>query len=236
MDCNNSLETFSLLVPEMNITSAFIHELVDTRPGAIAILREHGIDHYRSGNLTLWQAATARKLNLDELTAQLSEMPLDPQKVPTNRRGLIDYVQERYHRVHLNHLQTALHLARSVEAAFADHPEVPHGMAAHLTTLVDLAEEHQQKEQDTVFPAILFSPRHNLRFPVLRAITEHDELCEELDSIARLTGNFTAPPKAPKSWRTLYSLCQVIDSEMRFHMHLENTVLYSRYTKSRRAA
>lgn len=217
----------------MNITSAFIHELVDTRPGTIAILQEHGIDHRRSGNLTLWQAATARRLNLDELTSQLSE---DPGEAPANRRGLIEYIQERYHRVHLNRLRSALHLARSVEAAFAEHPEIPHGLAAHLTTLVELAEEHQQKEQDTVFPAILFSPRHNLRFPVLRAITEHDELCDELDSIARLTGNFTASPKAPKSWRTLYSLCQVIDSEMRFHMHLENTVLYGRYMKSRSEA
>ena len=220
----------------MNITSAFIHELVDTRPGTIAILREHGIDHCRSGNLTLWQAATARKLNLDELTSQLSELPLDPGKAPANRRGLIEYIQERYHRVHLNRLHSALHLARSVEAAFAEHPEIPHGMAAHLTTLVELAEEHQQKEQDTVFPAILFSPRHDLRFPVLRAISEHDELCDELDSIARLTGNFTAPPKAPKSLRALYSLCQGIDREMRLHMHLENTVLYSRYTASRGAA
>jgi regulator of cell morphogenesis and NO signaling len=216
----------------MDITTAFIHELVTERPRAVAILREHGIDHYRSGNLTLWQAATSSKVDLDALTSQLSETPSNPQGIPTSRRGLIDYIQTRYHRVHLNHLHTALRLSRSIESTFKDRPEVPRGLAAHLTTLIELAEEHQQKEQDTLFPSLLFSPQHNLSFPILRAIVEHDELCDELDSIARLTDNYTAPPDASKTWKRLYDLCREIDGEMRFHMHVENTALYGRYMRS----
>ena len=212
----------------MDIALANIGELVESRPGAIGLLHRHGIDCSRSRLLSLREAAAMSGLDPAAIAAQLARLPVDGRPVPKSARALVSHIQHRYHQPHLNALFTALRLARGLESA---RPTFPKGLPAHIRCLAELVEAHQEKESDTVFPAILFSPRHNLRFPVIRVMMEHDEISDELDTIATLARSDPTPADA----QPLYDILRQIDEEIRLHIYLENTRLYARYTGDRAA-
>jgi len=216
----------------MIIDSTRIGEIVDRRTGAINVFRRHGIDCSRAFGRPLGEVVSAHRLDLAQITTDLAGLPGAAKALPATARELVRHIQHRYHRPHLNRLFTALRLARSQEG----RERFPAGLSAHVACLAECVEAHQEKERDILFPAIVFSPRHNLRFSVLRVMMEHDEMIDELDTIARLTGDHTPPDRATKSWRALYDLLRQIDEEMRFQIYLENAHLYAKFTPSKSAA
>lgn len=215
----------------MGIDQATVGSLVENFNGAIAVFRHRGIDYYQSRDLPLREVAASLHLDSREVAAELARLPRNEPEL-ASRRDLIHRVEHTYHASHSNALFTALRLSRFLDA---DQPGFPRGLTAHIASLADLVDTHHEKERETVFSAIL---RHAgyLRFPVLRAIMEHDEIIDELDTISRLTNDHEAPPDATRPWRRLYALMRRLDNDMRLHIFLEDTLLYSQYSHARTAA
>ncbi|NQE61299.1 hemerythrin domain-containing protein [Caulobacter sp. RHG1] len=142
--------------------------------------------------------------------------------------ALIAHLISRYHEVHRQQFPEAVRLARRVEAVHAEHPAVPVGLSQHLLFMFDDLELHQQQEELMLFPMMgrgVVPPG-----PIACMEEEHDDVVVQLETLARLTTDFTPPEGACGSWRTLYALCREIDTDLREHVTLENDVLFRRFS------
>ena len=206
-----------------------INDIISSHPGACVVLRRRKIDFYRIGHLAVWEAAARQHIDIDSLIRELSTLPFKPSFYPKDTEALIRYIDERY-RTHLRSLlRASIRLARSIEDQRADHDECPLGLKKRLIELNDVLARHQDKERDHLYPAMLADAAQGLRFPILRAMAEHDDISDQLDTIAYLTRDFVAPRNGGETWEVLYANCSLLDAELRLHMHLENNLLYARF-------
>ncbi len=153
-----------------------------------------------------------------------------PARAPSaDAAGLIELIVARYHETHRREFPEAIRLARKVEAVHADAADCPRGLADHLSLMLDDLESHQQREEQVLFPMILAGGSPMIRFPIARMMAEHDDVEGQLRSLRTLTGDFSHPPDACRTWQALTQLCRKLDADLREHMRLENEVLFAPY-------
>lgn len=210
----------------MSLAHLLVRDLVGNLIGASDVFRRYEVDFYRIGGLELWEAAARQKISLDRIAEDLSTLAPNPSPPPTSMFGLMTYIDTRYRMVHRTQLLAAIGLAKAVEARRAAQSFCPAGLSKALTLLFDTLEDHQDNEESNLFPAMINSPQHLLRYPVCRAMLEHDEISDQLDTLARSTEGYVAPKGSPRSLRVLYQLCSALDGDIRLHMHLENNLLF----------
>lgn len=148
--------------------------------------------------------------------------------------ALIGHLVARYHNALRLLFPRVIATARTIERLHSDHPDCPHGLANFLKILSDELSDHFDKEQDDLFPSMLHSPQHNLRFPIDRRRAEHEDFSDQLDTLRRLTNAFTAPDHGGSEWRLLYDTCRQLDNNLRLHIHFENDVLFPRFETAAR--
>ncbi|OYW83580.1 MAG: hypothetical protein B7Z26_00085 [Asticcacaulis sp. 32-58-5] len=214
---------------ELSIKHQLVRDLVGSLVGASDIFRRYDIDFYRIGGLTLWQAAARQAVSVDLLSADLSGLPLNPASPPASMMGLITFIDTRYHNVHRKQVLSAIRLAKAIQLSPKFAHTIPLGLGNLLTLLFDTLEDHQLHEEEELFPAMVNSPQHTLTFPVYRAVLEHDEISDQLDTLSRLTGGYAIPETAHRCVRLLYALCSSLDGDLRLHMHLENNLLFPHF-------
>lgn len=214
----------------MQLSHLHIRDLVGNLVGASDVFRKFDIDFYRIGGLELHEVAARQHLPLEDIVSALACLPPNPSPPPTSTMGLITYIDTRYHAVHRTQLLTAIRLAKTIEANMKDdrtaNSPCPPGLTNFLIILFDTLEDHQEDEAENLYPALINSPQHSLRYPVCRAMVEHDEISDQLDSLARLMNGYLPPEGAGMRQRVLYKLCGVLDGDVRLHMHLENNLLF----------
>jgi regulator of cell morphogenesis and NO signaling len=136
------------------------------------------------------------------------------------------YIDSRYYAVHRKQLRMVVRLARLIAANRACSGQVPPALPGGLQRLAETLELHQNREEGSLFSAMMTGPADRLKFPVIHAIREHDEISDQLDTIAKLTGNYLTPASAGRSIQRLYDICGALDGELRLHMHIENNLLF----------
>ena len=100
---------------------------------------------------------------------------------------------------------------------------------------------HMMKEEHVLFPyilrmeesvleneAVLPPPFGTVQNPVRMMVQEHDSAGEVLHAIREASANFTAPPDACISYRTLYEALAGFEADLHQHIHLENNILFPR--------
>jgi len=212
----------------MAVTHLTVRDWVSGYLGADEVFRRYGVDFFRIGNMSFWEAAARQGVDADELIADLSELVPNSSPIPMETHLLIAYLEKQYQRQPSCQLLAAIGLASQVERQTASHMACPEGLSNLLRILAQALAEHQAKEQGTLYPAMLQGGA-NVRHRVLKFELEHDEFSDQLDTIAKLTNEFTAPTDATCAWRSLYKICRRFDSDLRFHMHLENNLLFPRF-------
>lgn len=150
-----------------------------------------------------------------------------PETLATDR--LIEHILARYHEVHRRELPEAIRLARKVEAVHGADQAVPKGLADHLSLIAADLEDHQQKEEQVLFPMMRMGGAPMIRFPIGRMMAEHEEVDGQLAQLWELAGGFVAPEGACGSWRELYRLCGKIHDDLIEHMRIENEILFPRF-------
>ena len=137
---------------------------------------------------------------------------------------------EGFHAAHLADLAEALRLSRMVEARHGAEGAFPAGLTEHLQTMLDEVGAHQGREETALFPLILSGRDDLLKLPISALGVEHSEAQRSLERLVRITRDYTPPPNACRSWRTLYELCRKFDGEFREHLQLEERVLFPRFS------
>ena len=210
-------------------------EIAATLPGATEVFRRFGLDFCCGGDIALEQSAQQRGVDVDEVERALSELPVDAKPdAPSATGELIDHIRTRYHDVHRRGLAELVRLARKVEQVHAGHASVPRGLADLLERMAQELEQHMCKEELILFPAMA-SAMNGLEAPIARMRHEHDDHGQTLGELEALTGNFTVPSGACRTWQALYAGASKFADDLRQHIHLENNVLFPRFASGNRS-
>lgn len=207
-------------------------DIATSMPGATGVFRRHKLDFCCGGQATLAEAAAARGLILGELEADLAATAARalPAATPDDTGELIGLIQTRYHTVHRQELPELIKLARRVEAVHKVHPAAPRGLADLLETMANELEQHMQKEEQILFPLMRRGGHPMIAQPIAVMLAEHDDHGAHLRRLEELTADFTAPQDACPTWRALYVGGRKLADDLMEHIHIENNLLFPRFT------
>jgi len=211
-----------------------VGEIAATLPGATAVFRKYGLDFCCKGNIPLVDSARLRGVDLAEIEQALASLdaPAAAMEAPSDTAALIAYIRRRYHDVHRRELPELIKLASKVEKVHADHAKVPRGLADLLERMARELDLHMMKEEVMLFPAMAAAPIGLLAAPIACMRHEHDDHGLLLQRLETITDRFTVPRGACRSWQALYAgACKLADDLME-HIHLENNVLFPRFSQS----
>lgn len=208
-------------------------EIARELPGAAAVFRRHGLDYCCGGAQTLAAAAAAGGIDAEAIERELSALaPAEPE-APEEPLALIAHILTRYHETHRRELPELILLARRVEERHAEHPQVPRGLANLLEHIAEAIEEHMLKEEHVLFPMMRAGGTPMILGPIAVMEHEHVEHGERLRQLEALTRQHTPPADACTSWQALYAGTRKLVDDVMQHIHLENNILFPRFSDPR---
>lgn len=207
-----------------------VGEIAARLPGAPAVFRRFDISFCCHGESSLAEAAKRGDHDLEQLKAALDA--LDPNaapEAPLETGALIDHIQTRYHDVHRRQIPELIELSSRVETVHANKPGVPAGLAGLLKRIRGDMEVHMKKEELLFFPAMRRAARDRRPQKLQDLRHDHDDHGAMLDEIAFLTGNYSPPRDACRTWQALYAGAAQFRTDLTQHIHLENNILFPRF-------
>jgi regulator of cell morphogenesis and NO signaling len=221
-------------IPEAAQRERTVGDIAATLPGATAVFRKFKIDFCCNGDLTLDLAARRRGIAPDDLERALGALGsagvAAAMPAVMDSGELIDHIQARYHEAHRRTLPELIVLSRKVEAVHREHPNVPAGLSDVLRQIESELEKHMAKEEETLFPAMRRYANGGLDASIGELRHEHDDQGALLRRLERITDDFTPPEGACRSWQALYVGAAQLAEDLMEHIHLENNVLFPRFT------
>ena len=224
-------------------TTKTVRELAVEIPNATRVFEQFGIDYCCGGKKPLDEACRAANLSVQDVINAL-ETATGPanHSVPSDSLAeLVDHIVKTHHkftREEIARLEKLLEKVYSVHGK--NHPE----LLAIRNTFHDLAQEltlHLMKEENVLFPYIirleeaslqndpvLPPPFGSVQNPVRMMSQEHDSAGDALRQIRSASRDFSVPPDACISYRTLYQALEEFEADLHQHIHLENNVLFPR--------
>jgi regulator of cell morphogenesis and NO signaling len=201
------------------------------------VFQRHRIDFCCRGDLSLEEAARARKVDVEALLAELTRTiearqgtpPADPRALSTPQ--LVGLIVERYHQGLRRVLPFAQALAMKVSRVHGDHNPKLRDLEQAVIALVDTLLPHLDEEEHALFPLVTGpAPDQAEAARQLAAMTEeHLAVAALLERIREATDEFTLPSWACNSYRTLFSELEQLEADVFAHVHLENHVLKPRF-------
>ncbi len=203
-------------------------------PAATSVFRGFKIDFFCNGNLTLNCAAQQR--GIDPMIVERALNALSTGTVSTaspaamSSDALINHIQVRYHEAHRRALPELIALSRKVEAMHRENPRVPAGLSDVLRQMTRELLPHMVMEETLLFPAMRQRSNGRLDIAIGELRHEHDDQGALLRLLESRTDDFTAPDGACLSWKALYIGTAQLAEDLMEHIHLENNVLFPRFT------
>jgi regulator of cell morphogenesis and NO signaling len=213
----------------MDYQTATLGEIATFLPGATQVFRKHKLDFCCSGDRTISVALLDRPGEAAKVLADLKcVIPMGENLNPAfyTPVHLIQYILKNYHEKHRRDLPELILLAKKVEAVHADKPFCPKGLAKHLEFILVELEDHMQKEEKVLFPAIEQNLKKMLDCPISTMKVEHIEHGKNIEKLEKLIFNFEIPSGACNTWRALILGAKAFSVDITEHIHLENNVLF----------
>jgi regulator of cell morphogenesis and NO signaling len=218
---------------DLVIHHATVGEIAANLPGATVVFRRFGLDFCCHGNVALDESARRQGVDLADVKRALSALDGAPDRTaaPAATPALIDHILARYHETHRRELPELIRMARTVEKVHAARSDVPQGLADLLTRMTVELEQHMAKEELILFPAM---KRGGLPLdaPIACMRHEHDGHGEHLRELETLTNGITLPADACRTWQALYAGLVKLQDDLMEHIHLENNVLFPRFSRA----
>jgi regulator of cell morphogenesis and NO signaling len=214
-----------------NLTSDVrLADLATTRAGASRVFHRHRLDFCCGGQRDLAAACAEKGLDPDVVLAEIADEERSQRSFErldeVSAGALIDRILERFHEPHRAEIARLLTMARKVERVHRDKATCPVGLAAHVARMQEELEAHMQKEEQVLFPLIRSGRGHLARMPVQVMEAEHRDHARNLQTLRRLTNDYTPPDEACTTWRALFLGLSELERDLMVHIHLENNVLF----------
>ena len=224
----------------MTITeTTTVAEIAATLPSSVRVLQRYGIDFCCGGKRLLGDVCKEHGLSLPDLTTAIEASVSAPGGDGRNWAReplhlLVAHIVTTYHdrlRVDLPRLEAMA--ARAAKAHVAKGPYFARLEDVIGELSADL-EDHMQKEERVLFPAICGledgERRHAswIQHPITVMEQEHDRAGELLAELRRLTHQYAIPDWAWATVRALHQGLEELEASMHVHVHLENNILFPR--------
>lgn len=207
--------------------------LAATRPTAVRVFHRLGIDFGWEGWVPL--ARACERLGLDP-AGVLREIAAEEARGGASIRWetrplpeLMDFIIQRYHQPLRRVLPELERLASRVVQLHGGAERERH--AEVLDVIITLRKDlipHLAKEEVVLFPW-LRAGRGSSAGPLLRESTEeHAPVGEWMARLRQLTDNYRVQPTPCAATSELWGCLQLLEAELREHMHLENNILFPR--------
>jgi regulator of cell morphogenesis and NO signaling len=226
-----------------------VGQWVAERPATSRVFEAFGIDYCCGGKVSLEKACAERKINPNDVLAQLRTAATD-----TARSGeswlnapladLCDHIEQTHHAYLKTELPrlTAM-IGKVVRAHGAHHPEMIQVQEVFADLRAEM-EPHMFKEEQILFPAIrrleqsatpLAFPFGTLQNPIRMMEQEHDNAGDCLKRLRELTADFGVPDDACNTYRALLDGLHTLEQDLHLHVHKENSILFPRAIERERA-
>ncbi len=156
---------------------------------------------------------------------------------------IIDFILKKHHAYTREQMERLLNLSKkTVRTHGTKHPELLQ-LNVILMEMNEELEGHMTREEKEVFPHLrkltegsrkakkntdsTLDKKNRDRLIHLQ-MWEHGMTGEEWLEIHRLTRDYTTPPDAGSSYKSLYRGLREMEADMHRHIHLENNVLFHR--------
>lgn len=222
-----------------------IGEIVTKNFKTAAVFKKYGIDFCCKGNLLLGDVVEAKKIDGNQLIADLETAMTETSNNADYTHWpldlLVDYV-EKIHHTYVNEktatIQTFLDKLCAVHGS--RHPELFEVRELFNLSAQDLAA-HMKKEELILFPFVkkmaeakrtnkpLQTPHFGtVENPIEMMKHEHVAEGERFEKIAALTNNYQAPEDACNTYRITYQMLQDFENDLHTHIHIENNILFKK--------
>lgn len=227
-----------MTLPEIGIT---LGRLAALHPASIPILERLGLDYCCGGRQTLAEACEAHGLDAAALLADVMSREHDP-ATPIARSWdnasmteLADHIEQTHHKFVQDALaRLSVIVPRVLAAHGATDPRLAE-LAAVIRMFEEDMRDHMIREERVLFPwlrrlerqsELQSGPPWSVRRPITCMVHDHDAAGAALARMRLLTDNFTPPPRACTTYRSMLRTLEELEQDTHVHVHKENEILF----------
>lgn len=204
------------------------------------VLRSYGLDFCCGGGRTLEKACTSKKIELEQVVAEIEALDLmDNTEDNYNEWSLdflTDYIVNNHHSFVRKMLPEISFYAEKVARVHGERDPELYDILQNVQLLRSEMLGHLQKEEQELFPQIkeLVTQKKtgSVKSAIVEALEEeHDKAGDLMAKIEELTNGFNPPSNACASYRVLFQNLEGFQQDLHKHVHLENNILFPKTLK-----
>lgn len=227
-----------------NNKSLTVGSFVATDYRTATIFQKYGIDFCCKGGRTIEEVSEKKNISPEQLLNELNDTinqvngtGIDFRNWPSDL--LADYIERKHHRYIRQTTPSLLQfLDKLCDVHGVNHPELYEIKMEFEESALQLAA-HMEKEEQVLFPFIrkMIASEVNksvtaptdvdeIENPIEIMMNEHEAEGDRFRKIAELSNNYSTPADGCTTYRVAYSLLKEFESDLHFHIHLENNILF----------
>ena len=231
-------EIWKIIIRKTGSLNLTINEIVKNHPLSINVLEKYGIPYYRDGDKRLSEV-TKNAAEVHEEIKATRQPIVNPLRTDHWSIGLtVDYIISNHHNYAKNVIPEIDELIdHLVQAHASTHPQLPMIKARFSEFSAELFD-HLKDEEEIVFPAFKQLEMEDDPNGLNNSDKYQDAICwmeedhvlsgSSLKALRQFCNNYVAPEDSSPGFKILFEELKKFESDMHFHMHLENNVLFSK--------
>ena len=213
-----------------NCDETTVGELVTRCPDTLPIFRKYLPELTSDSGTTVKEVAKEANEEPGRLCQALFDTVMSQTSIDDlDTDTLLELITREYEANHLEQLPQVHRLARKIEAVHRDNPDLPKGITRAVKELEQTLVEHTERENDFVLNRMEGDQPPRLETPIAQMNEDHSLIKKQLRTLRKMTGAYSAPEAACRSWRRLYQELKDLDFSLSEQIHLERDILFPRF-------
>lgn len=224
-----------------------ISDIVRQNYHTARIFEHYGLDFAFSGYKTIEEACKEKCINPYEVAAEISQFIERYNSSPKmfdilELDNLTEYIVNNHHAYTKTNLPSIMQCIDKEIASNGDEKPVLGKVKQNTEKLIKLLEVNYVRQERTLFPMIKslveikrtkakLPPKTMGKFdtvctPIEVILREHNTLSQILNTLRRITGNYTLKEGSDAAYEEIYNGLNELEKDIHMHVHLENNILF----------
>jgi len=222
---------------------ALLGELVTDDFRVAEVFKHAGIDFCCGGKKTLEQACREKNIDLKSIEEEIHAIEQTPALSNINFKDwepgfLADYIVNTHHKYVVKTLPDLVYYTKKIASVHGQQHTELIKVAVIFDEVSKELQQHLQKEEEVLFPAIRAAVRNStpelqsiIHTEIARMSSEHEFAGGAMDKINELTAGYLVPQDGCNSYHVAFKMLRQFEDDLHIHVHLENNILYPRALK-----
>jgi len=223
-------------------STSTVAQMVAEDAALAIVFQQFGIDFCCHGDVSLEDACAERLLDPEAVRNELQRVrerrgAAPPKSLSTlSTADLIDHIKQKHHKYLSETMSPLAFLAAKVAHVHGERNPKLVEMAEVIADFSKAITEHLEKEESTLFPALLQkTPDPSLIRTELRVMfEEHVEVGRTLGRLRKRSDGFSTPAWGCRSYRAFMTELDALETDTLEHVHIENHILMPRFVANGR--